>query len=122
MKVGDLMTPDIELVTPRDSLRTAARLMAELDAGALPVGEDNRLVGIITGRDIAIQVAAEGGDPQTITVRQAMSTDVLYCFADESVEEVSVKMDDWWMRRLPVVNDDKRLLGVVSRGDLAPAA
>ena len=122
MKIGDLMTPDVEVVTPGDTLRTAARLMAELDAGVLPVGENNRLVGIITGREIAIQVAAEGGDPEKITVRQAMSTDVLYCFADESVEEVSVKMDDWWVRKLPVVNDDKRLIGVVSRGDLAPAA
>lgn len=122
MKVGDLMSQDLEVVTPGDTLRTAARLMAALDAGALPVGEDNRLVGIITGRDIAIQVAAEGGDPQKITVRQAMSTDVLYCFADEDVDKVSVKMDDWWVRRLPVVSGDKRLLGVVSRGDLAPAA
>ena len=122
MKVGDLMTPDVEVVTPGDTLRTAARLMAELDAGVLPVGEGNRLVGVITGRDIAIQVAAEGRDPQKITVRQAMSTDVLYCFADESAKEVSLKMDDWWVRRLPVLSRDKRLLGAVSRGDLVPVA
>jgi CBS domain-containing protein len=122
MKVGDLMTPDLEVVTPGDTLRTAARLMAELDAGALPVGEGNKLVGIITGRDIAIRVAAEGRDPEKITVQEAMSSDVLYCFADEDVAEVSLKMGDWWVRRLPVVSRDKRLIGIVSLSDLAPAA
>lgn len=121
MKVGEVMTPDVEVVAPDDTLRTAARLMAELDSGALPVGEDNKLVGIITGRDIAIQAVAERRDPEKITVRQVMSTDVLYCFEDESVEDVSEKMGDWWVRRIPVVAPDKRLLGIVSLGELAPA-
>lgn len=121
MKVGDVMTPDVEVVAPGDTLKTAARLMAELDSGALPVGEDNRLLGIITGRDIAIQVVAEGRDPEATTVRQAMSTDVLYCFEDESAEDVSQKMGDWWVRRLPVVTEDKRLRGIVSLGELQPA-
>ena len=120
MRVGDLMTPDVYVVTPSDTLRTAAQLMAELDAAALPVGEDNRLVGIITSRDIAVHVAAEGRDPGTITVGQAMSSDVLYCFEDESAEDVSEKMRDWWVRRLPVVGQDKRLRGIVSLGELAP--
>ena len=109
------------MVAPGESLRIAARLMMELDAGALPVGEDNRLVGIITSRDIALQVAAKGRDPAAITVRQAMSTDVLYCFEDECIEDVSEKMADWWVRRLPVVSRDKRLLGVVSLSELVPA-
>jgi CBS domain-containing protein len=95
--------------------------MAQLDFAALPVGEDDRLVGILTNRDIAIRIVAEAGDPETITVRQAMSTDVLYCFAEENVEEVLEKMDSWWVRRLPVVSQDKRLLGIVSLGELAPA-
>jgi CBS domain-containing protein len=85
------------------------------------VGEDNKLVGIITSRDIAIQIVAEGRDAETVTVRQAMSTDVLYCFEDESVEDVSEKMGDWWVRRLPVVTQDKRILGIVSLCELAPA-
>jgi CBS domain-containing protein len=118
MKIVDVMTPELEAVSPRDTLRTAARLMAAIDSGALPVGEDNRLIGTITGHDIATQVAAEGRDPGTTTVGQAMSSDVLYCFESESVEEVSEKMRDWWVRRLPVVSRDKRLIGVVSLGDL----
>ena len=119
MKVRDVMTPDVEAVTPEDTLSTAARLMAELDAGALPVGEDRQLVGMITDHDIAVRVAAEGGDPERVKVRHAMSTDVLYCFEDEDVADVSEKMGDWWVRRLPVVSGDKRLIGIVSLADLA---
>ena len=112
------MTPDLDTVSPSDTLRTAARLMADLDSGVLPVGEDNRLIGTITGHDIAMQVAADGLDPGKTTVGQAMSSDVLYCFESESVEEVSQKMRGWWVRRLPVVSCDKRLVGLVSLGDL----
>src|SRR5439155_1683706 len=101
MKIADVMTPDLETVSPSDTLKTAARLMADLDSGALPVGEDNRLIGTITGHDIAMQVAAEGLDPGKTTVGEAMSSDVLYCFESESVEEVSEKMRGWWVRRLP---------------------
>jgi CBS domain-containing protein len=118
MKIADVMTPDLDTVSPGDTLSTAARLMADLDSGALPVGEDNRLIGTITGHDIAMQVAAEGLDPGKTTVGQAMSSDVLYCFESESVEEVSEKMRGWWVRRLPVVSSDKRLIGLVSLGDL----
>lgn len=121
MKIGDVMTPDLEAITPGETLKAAARLMAELDSGSLPVGEDNKLVGIITSRDIAVHVVAAGKDPEQVTVRQVMSPDVLYCFADEYVDEVSEKMGDWWVRRLPVVNQDKRLLGTVSLSDLLPS-
>jgi CBS domain-containing protein len=116
MKIADVMTPDLDAVSPSDTLRTAARLMADLDSGALPVGEGDRLIGTITGHDIAMQVAAEGLDPARTTVGQAMSSDVLYCFEGESVEEVSEKMRGWC--RLPVVSRDKRLIGTVSLGDL----
>ena len=118
MKIADVMTPDLDTVSPSDTLRTAARLMVDLDSGALPVGEDSRLIGTITGHDIAVQVAAEGLDPGITTVSEAMSSDVLYCFESESVEEVSEKMRGWWVRRLPVVSRDKRVIGVVSLGDL----
>ena len=120
MKVGDVMTSEVEAVTPDDTLRTAARLMADLGYETLPVGEDNRLIGMIAGCEITVQVVAEGWDPEKITVRQAMSSDVLYCFEDESAEDVSEKMGDWWVRRLPVVSRDKRLVGTVSLGDLRP--
>ena len=120
MKIADVMTTDLDTVSPNDTLTTAARLMADVDSGVLPVGEDNRLIGTITGRDIAMQVAAEGLDPGKTTVSQAMSSDVLYCFESESVEEVSEKMRGWWVRRLPVVSRDKRLIGIVCLGDLTP--
>ena len=118
MKIRDVMTPDIEVVTPDDKLRTAARLMADLDFEALPVSEDNKLVGTITGRDIAVRIVANGGDPEGTTVHQAMSTDPLYCFENERAEDVARKMGDWWVRRLPVVKQDKHLIGMVSFADL----
>jgi CBS domain-containing protein len=118
VKIRDVMTPDIDVLSPDDKLRTAARLMADLDFEALPVGEDNKLVGTITGRDIAVQIVADGGDPEATTVNQAMSTDPLYCFENESAEDVARKMGDWWVRRLPVVKQDKHLIGTVSLADL----
>jgi CBS domain-containing protein len=119
MKVRDVMSPEVEVLRPNDTLQTAAQLMADLDAAVLPVGEDDdRLIGMITDRDIAMRIGAEGRDPQQLTVRQAMSSDVLYCFEDERVEDVSEKMDGWWIRRMPVVNRDKCLIGTVSLGAL----
>ena len=78
MKVRDVMSPEVEVLRPNDTLQTAAQLMADLDAAVLPVGEEDRLIGMITDRDIAMRVAAEGRDPQQVTVRQAMSSDVFY--------------------------------------------
>jgi CBS domain-containing protein len=121
MKISDVMTPDVDVVNADDTLRTAAELMADLDSSALPVGENNLLIGAITDHDITMRAVAEGRDPETTTVRQAMSPDVLYCFEDEDVFDVSQKMGEWWVRRLPVVNQDKRLVGIVSLGDLAVA-
>jgi CBS domain-containing protein len=119
MKISDVMIPDVQVVNADDSLRTAAELMADLDSSALPVGENNLLVGAITDHDITIRAVVEGRDPEKTTVRQAMSPDVLYCFEDEDVADVSEKMGEWWVRRLPVVNQEKRLVGIVSFGDLA---
>ena len=120
MKVRDVMSPEVDVLRPNDTLQTAAQLMADLDAAVLPVGEEDRLIGMITDRDIAMRVAAEGRDPQQVTVSQAMSSDVFYCFEDESVEDVSEKMGGWRVRRMPVVNRDKCLIGTVSLGALAP--
>jgi len=120
MRVGDVARSEAYVISPGDTLREAAQLMADLDAGALPVGENYQLIGTITYRDITVQVVAEGRDPDKITVGQAMSSDVLYCFENESVEDVSEKMRHWWVRRLPVVSPDKRLIGIVSLGDLTP--
>jgi len=123
VKIRDVMTPDIEVVAPEDTLTTAAQLMADLDFEVLPVSENDRLAGMITGRDIAMRVVADGCDPKQVTVVQAMTCDALYCFENEHVKTVSQKMADWWVRRLPVVNQDKRLIGMVSLADLtAPNA
>jgi CBS domain-containing protein len=118
MKVGDVMTPDIKVLNPDDSLGTAARLMADLDFEALPVSENNRLTGMITGRDIAIRVVVESRGAAEITVSEAMSSEVLYCFENEPISDVAQKMNDWWVRRLPVVNKDKRLIGIVALADV----
>ena len=80
MKVRDVMSPEVEVLRPNDTLQTAAQLMADLDAAVLPVGEEDRLIGMITDRDIAMRVAAEGRDPQQVTVSQAMSSDVFLLF------------------------------------------
>lgn len=118
MKIRDCMTEDVQLAQPQLSIREAARLMARFDTGALPVGEDDRLVGMITDRDIAIRAIAEGKDLET-PVSEVMSRDVLYCFEDESVEHVAQNMGETQVRRLPVLNRNKRLVGIVTLGDLA---
>jgi len=111
------MTSQVTVATPDQSIQEAARLM-QIDSGFLPVGEDDRLVGMITDRDIAVRAIADGKGPDT-PVRDVMTRDVKYCFEDEDVAEVARNMGDEQVRRLPVVNRDKRLVGVVSLADIA---
>lgn len=118
MKVIDAMTSDVRLARPEQSIREVALMMAELDVGALPVHENDRLVGMITDRDIAVRAVAKGLGPGTY-VRDVMSDNVKYCFDDQSVDEVSQNMGELRLRRLPVLNRDKRLVGILSLGDLA---
>ena len=118
MKISKCMTRDVQLASPTQSIQDAAKMMAEIDAGSLPVGQDNRLVGMITDRDIAIRAVAEGKSPDT-PVREVMSQEVLYCFEDQELEEVARNMADIKVRRLPVLNRSKHLVGIVSLGDLS---
>ena len=118
MKVSKAMTKDVKLVSPTETIKQAAQTMAELDFGSLPVGENDRLVGMITDRDIAVRAVAQGKGPDT-KVRDVMSTEVKYCFEDEDLEEVAENMGDIKVRRLPVLNGEKRLVGIVSLGDIA---
>ncbi|MET0659655.1 MAG: CBS domain-containing protein [Steroidobacteraceae bacterium] len=118
MQVNKLMTRDVRIAAPDQTLQQAARLMAELDTGVLPVGENDRLVGMITDRDITIRAVAEGLDPTT-PVRQIMSPEVKYVFEDQEVDEVSIVMSELQVRRLPVVDRSKRLVGILSLGDMA---
>ncbi|ACP22568.1 Inosine-5'-monophosphate dehydrogenase related protein (plasmid) [Sinorhizobium fredii NGR234] len=124
MHVSEIMTRDVHLVTPNDTIRDVARQMAENDIGFLPVEDHDRLVGMVTDRDIVVRGVADGLDPQA-KVRDVMTTDVKYCFEDEDVDDVARNMGDIQVRRLPVVNRDKRLVGIVSLADAAreqPAA
>jgi CBS domain-containing protein len=120
MKVKDAMTREVRLMRPDQSIRDAAHLMAELDIGCLPVEENDRLVGMITDRDIAVRAVSEGRGPQT-PIREVMSSEVKYCYDDQSVDEITRNMADLRLRRLPVLNRSKRLVGILSLGDLAVA-
>jgi CBS domain-containing protein len=118
MRVSECMTREVQIADPNDSLVGAAKAMAELDAGILPVGENDRLVGMITDRDIAVRGVAAGMGPNA-KVGDIMNAEVKYCFDDQEVDEVLRMMGDLQLRRLPVLNRDKRLVGIVSLGDLA---
>ena len=119
MRVSEAMTREVRVATPGQSIRDVAKIMAEIDAGAMPVGENDRLVGMITDRDIAIRAVAQGKGPDT-PVRDVMTTEkVLYCYEDEELDHVAKNMGSEQVRRLPVVNRDKRLVGIVSLGDVA---
>ena len=120
MQVREAMSDDVGIANPNQSIRDAALLMAKIDAGSLPVGENDRLVGMITDRDIAVRAIALGKGPDT-PVRDVMSQEVKYCFEDDDVDEVAQNMADIKVRRLPVLNKSKRLVGIVSLGDLAIA-
>ena len=118
MKIRDVMTRDAKLTNPNDTLQHAARMMKECDCGVLPVAEGDRLVGMITDRDIAVRCIAAGKGPDT-RVREAMTQEVKYCFEDEDADHVAENMAEIQVRRLPVMTHDKRLVGIVSIGDLA---
>ena len=120
MKISNVMSKNVQLIKPDDTLRSAAALMKKIDAGLLPVTENDKLVGMITDRDIAIRGVAEGKGPDT-KVRDAMSPEVKYCFEDEDVSHVAENMGELQIRRLPVMSRDKRLVGIVSVADLASA-
>lgn len=122
MKIREVMSTDVLLATPNQTISEAAKMMAEHDTGALPVRENDRLVGVITDRDIAIRAVAQKKSPDA-PVREVMSSDkVLYCYEDEDVEQVAQNMAKNQVRRLPVLNRDKRLVGIVSIADLSQRA
>jgi CBS domain-containing protein len=121
MKVSEAMTPDVRVVSPKQTICEAAQMMAECDAGSLPVGENDRLVGMITDRDIVIRAVAQHLSPET-PVRDIMSKEILYCYEDEKIADVAENMGEQQVRRLPVLSREKRLVGIVSIGDLAGKA
>lgn len=118
MRISEAMTRDPKVANPDQTIQEVAGIMLDIDAGVMPVGENDRLVGMITDRDIAVRAIAQGKGPQT-TVREVMTEDVKYCFEDENLDEVARNMADQQVRRLPVLNRDKRLVGILSLGDMA---
>ena len=118
--IADVMSRDAISVTPDDTIQRAAELMDDLDIGALPVTEGNRLIGMITDRDITIRATAAGLGPEETLVTEVMSEDVCHCYEDQSIDEVMQDMRDIQVRRVPVVSrDDHTLIGIVSLADLA---
>jgi CBS domain-containing protein len=119
MRIAEMMTPEVQLASPHQSIQDAARMMAACDCGSIPVAENDRLVGMITDRDIAVRAVAAGKDPAKCTVGDVMTRDVKYVFADESESDLARNMSTLQVRRLPVLDREKRLIGIVSLGDLA---
>lgn len=117
--VSDIMTRNVSVIPPQESLRAAAQRMKELDIGVLPVCDGERLLGMLTDRDITIRGVADGLDSESACVSDVMSPNVEFCTADQDSEEVMRLMGDKQIRRLPVVDTDKKLVGIVSLGDLA---
>jgi CBS domain-containing protein len=118
MRVSDAMTSAVRITTPQNTIAEAARMMGEIDAGVLPVGDGERLVGMITDRDIAVRGVGANKGPDT-PVSEIMSKEVLYCFADQDLDDVVQNMANIKVRRLPVLNREKRLVGILSLGDVA---
>jgi CBS domain-containing protein len=119
MRVSEVMTQNVECTRPDATLQEAAAKMKSLDVGPLPVCENDRLVGMLTDRDITVRATAEGENPTAIRVRDVMTPEVVYCFDDQLVGEAARLMQEKQVRRLLVLNRDKRLVGIVSLGDLA---
>lgn len=118
MKVADAMNRGAHIVSANDPLKKAAQIMAEEGVGFLPVEDDDRLIGMITDRDIVTRCVAQGKDGSA-RVRDAMTNDVKYCFEDEDIDDVIENMADIQVRRMPVMNREKRLIGVLSLADVA---
>ena len=119
MQLREVMTRNVEEIPPQATLRDAAQRMRSLDVGALPVCENNKLVGMITDRDITVRAVADGCDPQRSTVREAMTGQIVFCYEDEDVQRAARMMEEKQIRRLPVFDRNQRLCGIVSLGDLA---
>jgi len=121
MEIRDIMTPNVDLVDPATTIRDAAVRMRDANIGALPVGENDRLVGMVTDRDIAVRGVANDKAPSDCTVGDVMSEGIYYCFENDDVQLAAEVMAERKVRRLPILNRDKRLVGIVALADMARA-
>jgi CBS domain-containing protein len=118
MQVFEAMTPEVVSVPPETTLVDAAQAMKDLDVGPLPVCDGDRLLGMVTDRDIIVRAIAEGRDPRTTQVRDVMTSEVVCCRENDDVRHATKLMQDGQLRRLLVMNDEGRLVGIVSLGDI----
>ena len=118
MKISEVMTRDVETIRPDQTAQDAARFMLKADAGSIPVAEGDRLIGMITDRDIAVRGIAKGYGPDT-PVRELMTDDIICAQVSDTIEDVATKMSEAQVRRLPVIDENERLCGIVSLGDLS---
>ena len=119
MQVKDVMTRGAEVVRPDATLQQAANKMKSLDIGPLPVCDGDKIIGMLTDRDITVRATAEGLDPKQTRVREVMSKELITCLEDQDVKEAAELMQSKQIRRVPILNKDKRLVGMLSLGDLA---
>lgn len=119
MIVRDIMSREVEVIDPNTVIQEAASKMKSLDVGSLPVCDNKRLIGVVTDRDIAVRAVAAGRDPKATKVSEAMTPELIYCYEDEPVREAAKLMERYQIRRLPILNREKQLVGIVSLGDLA---
>jgi CBS domain-containing protein len=119
MQIKEVMTRGVEVIRPEDTLQEAARKMKTIDVGPLPVCDGERLVGMITDRDIIVRATAEGRDPKTTPVKEAMTPGIVYVYEDQDLEEAASVMKDRQLRRLVVLDRNKKLVGILSLGDIA---
>jgi CBS domain-containing protein len=119
MQLKNIMTQHVEVISPEATLQEAAEKMQQFDIGPLPVCDGEQLVGMLTDRDIIVRAVAKGRDPKTTPVREAMTPNIAYGFEDQDVQEAARIMEECQIRRLPILDRAKRLVGIVSLGDLA---
>ena len=119
MQLKEIMTHGVDVIPPDATVKEAAEKMKKLDVGPMPVCDGERLVGILTDRDITIRAVAEGRDPSMTKVRDVMTPEIVYCFEDQDVKDAAILMEEKQIRRLPILNHNKWLVGIVSLGDLA---
>jgi CBS domain-containing protein len=117
--ISELMTRDVRIVSPDTTLQQAAQLLQELDIGSLPVCNGQRLLGMVTDRDITIRGTAAGLPPQSTPVKDVMTESIAYCLESDSVDDVMRKMGERQLRRMPVIDGERNLVGIVALGDLA---
>lgn len=122
MKVRKMMHKGVEWVSPDTTVTALAKKMQQFDIGAIPIGENDRLIGMVTDRDIAIRGVADGKDPSKLTARDVMTKGVIYCRDDEDIDEAARVMESKQVRRLPVIDANKRMVGMISLGDVSHAA